>query len=373
MLKKIILLSSFLVIAGTIALTQTIVVEETPSQVIFSPAELQLIVEELMVAKRKRLKMMALQQVGQATSGDQSLATLLDNQTNREEIKDLHILLVEINERLKRLEGKEKESLAVAEPSIRLPTNSMDEGALQYLKQQLQRELGDIKRGLYELNGEAQLPKGLSAAAQKAFWQEQAAQLLRISTHIEQLDNKFQDLANKEDYTALKEQISQLEFKLNQSHTGDDNTLLTQLKELHSTLDGLEKGQLQIKEQLNQPDSVYAQLQNLIAGKEKMQLFFDLNSHQLKEEAKTGIQSIIGITATKERFNFLVIGYTDNKGSATYNKELSLLRADEVKKYLVQQGIHPSRIVTQSHGRDMTVTDPDKARRVDLMTVIRRR
>jgi len=370
MLKKIALLSSFLAFSATIAFTQTILTEESPSQVVFSPAELQLIVEELMVAKQKRLKMMALQQVGQGTVGNQSLSTLLDNQTNKEEIRDLHVLLIEINERLKRLEGKEE---TVATAPIRTPTNGMDGNALNYLKQQLQIELGDIKRGLYDLNGEAQLPEGLSAAAQKAFWQEQAAQLLRISTHIEQLDTKFQDLANKEDYTALKEQINQLELKLNQSHTGSETTLFTQLSELRSTLDGLEKGQLQIMAQLNQPDTVYAQLQKLIVGKEKIQLFFDLNSHQLKEEAKTNIQSITRITATKERFNFLLIGYTDNKGSATYNKELSLLRADEVKKYLVQQGIHPSRIVTQSNGRDMTIVDPDKARRVDLMTVIGRK
>jgi hypothetical protein len=41
---------------------------------------------------------------------------------------------------------------------------------------------------------------------------------------------------------------------------------------------------------------------------------------------------------------------SSNKGNPVYNQNLSLQRTENVKKYLVKKGIHPSRILTQYHG-----------------------
>jgi hypothetical protein len=45
---------------------------------------------------------------------------------------------------------------------------------------------------------------------------------------------------------------------------------------------------------------------------------------------------------------------------------LSLQRTENVKKYLVKKGIHPSRILTQYHGIDYGATKEELARRVEL-------
>ncbi len=47
-----------------------------------------------------------------------------------------------------------------------------------------------------------------------------------------------------------------------------------------------------------------------------------------------------------------VIGYTDNIGSAKYNKKLSLKRANAVKNYLVARGVDASRINTVGMGEE---------------------
>ncbi len=50
-----------------------------------------------------------------------------------------------------------------------------------------------------------------------------------------------------------------------------------------------------------------------------------------------------------------IVGYTDNIGSARYNKQLSLKRANAVKNYLVARGVDAARINTVGMGEDNPV------------------
>ena len=51
-----------------------------------------------------------------------------------------------------------------------------------------------------------------------------------------------------------------------------------------------------------------------------------------------------------------VIGYTDRLGSEESNKHLSLQRAEEVKSYLVTQGVDPRKIRTEGRGSADSIT-----------------
>ena len=79
-------------------------------------------------------------------------------------------------------------------------------------------------------------------------------------------------------------------------------------------------------------------------------IFFELNSSDLKDESVVELNKIIKFMASNP---FLVIeigGYTDNIGSKAYNLNLSDDRARSVKDALVQRGIPSDRIQTKGYG-----------------------
>ena len=79
-------------------------------------------------------------------------------------------------------------------------------------------------------------------------------------------------------------------------------------------------------------------------------IFFELNSFDLKDESVVELNKIIKFMASNP---FLVIeigGHTDNSGSKAYNLNLSDDRARSVKDALVQRGIPSDRIQTKGYG-----------------------
>lgn len=59
---------------------------------------------------------------------------------------------------------------------------------------------------------------------------------------------------------------------------------------------------------------------------------------------------------------FLVVGATDSRGSAIYNKKLSQSRADAVVKYLVNKGVPASILTAEGRGKeDLKYVESDPA------------
>lgn len=80
---------------------------------------------------------------------------------------------------------------------------------------------------------------------------------------------------------------------------------------------------------------------------------FDFDKAVLKSEADTELQKAFDDINGKTEANVLVVGYTDAKGSDTYNKRLSDQRAMAVKKWLEDKGLK-NQILTEGKG----ATDP---------------
>jgi len=62
-----------------------------------------------------------------------------------------------------------------------------------------------------------------------------------------------------------------------------------------------------------------------------------------------------GVAAVAKKYDKTIIeiaGHTDNVGSAGYNMQLSLRRADTVSRYLSSRGVSASRIMTAGGGED---------------------
>lgn len=79
---------------------------------------------------------------------------------------------------------------------------------------------------------------------------------------------------------------------------------------------------------------------------------FQFDSFAITEDQKPYLNEVASKLNDRKDVYMVVIGHTDNVGSATYNKALAKKRADAVKSYLVAQGIDAGRIVVESYGFD---------------------
>lgn len=79
---------------------------------------------------------------------------------------------------------------------------------------------------------------------------------------------------------------------------------------------------------------------------------FDLNSHELKPNSARKVKDMASKIKTDkpEVKSIEVTGYADPTGSVAFNEELSALRAETVKKVLVEEGIKSSAIRTSGAG-----------------------
>ena len=102
---------------------------------------------------------------------------------------------------------------------------------------------------------------------------------------------------------------------------------------------------------------------------------FELNSSALKPQASDQLKQLqLALNSDalgKDRF--LVAGHTDAKGSAQYNKQLSLRRAQAVKQFLVSKGMDSSRLDTVGYGSEKLLK-PDQPedssnRRVEIRVI----
>jgi OmpA-OmpF porin, OOP family len=88
---------------------------------------------------------------------------------------------------------------------------------------------------------------------------------------------------------------------------------------------------------------------------------FDSNSSALTAQASAQLAQLeIALnSATLGKDRFMVAGHTDAKGSAPYNKQLSLRRAEAVKGYLMSKGIDASRLDAVGYGSEHPLA-PDR-------------
>jgi outer membrane protein OmpA-like peptidoglycan-associated protein/opacity protein-like surface antigen len=91
---------------------------------------------------------------------------------------------------------------------------------------------------------------------------------------------------------------------------------------------------------------------------------FDFNKATLRPESYPILDNAAEILLTHKEINVEIQGHTDQIGSDKYNEELSLKRAETVKKYLVAKGVDASRLTTVGSGKkDLLFKDMDTVSR----------
>lgn len=108
-----------------------------------------------------------------------------------------------------------------------------------------------------------------------------------------------------------------------------------------------------------------------------VEIYFDIGSAELSDQSKSQLMSLGKALATVELSNsrYLVVGHTDAKGSAEYNRMLSNQRAQAVREYLIQSfAILPDRLTAVGLGEERlrTPEEPHAAvnRRVEFAALV---
>ena len=82
---------------------------------------------------------------------------------------------------------------------------------------------------------------------------------------------------------------------------------------------------------------------------------FEPGKSVLTNDAIIVLNNIAKILKEYPRLKIQVNGHTDNTGNANANRRVSLARAEEVRNYLLKQGIEPARLFAQGFGPDKPI------------------
>lgn len=115
-------------------------------------------------------------------------------------------------------------------------------------------------------------------------------------------------------------------------------------RERQAELDQMQQALNRVVETRRTPNGMVISLPNSVFR-------FDFDRADLNPHNRELLSRIAGILLVSKGYGLSVFGYTDDVGSAEYNQQLSLRRANAVKDYLVQAGIDPGIVNVKGYGK----------------------
>jgi len=84
---------------------------------------------------------------------------------------------------------------------------------------------------------------------------------------------------------------------------------------------------------------------------------FDFNQSKPRDLYHHELNSLVTYMKTQPNLKIVITGHTDNIGSNSFNKGLSIKRAEEVAHFLMEKGIDESRIKYAGSGSSKPIFD----------------
>jgi outer membrane protein OmpA-like peptidoglycan-associated protein len=88
-------------------------------------------------------------------------------------------------------------------------------------------------------------------------------------------------------------------------------------------------------------------------------LLFDFDSSEIRGEARRNLTNLANSLRNHPDTEVLIVGHTDNVGTAQYNQGLSERRANSARNFLVSQGVPANRVRTMGRGLTEPVASND--------------
>ncbi len=175
------------------------------------------------------------------------------------------------------------------------------------------------------------------------------------------------------------DRINELQAKIDSLR--NVGTMIPIVEKDNSFADSLNADKLKLNDLRRQMDSLEMKMKNVDnpvkseASNEnkayfKQQVYFDNNSELLRANYFPHIQDVTQILVKYPEAKILLEGWASPLGNTTYNKQLSMRRAESVERAFINNGIDTSRIITSFRGEDKSSSE-QHARRVDMSIVLR--
>jgi len=102
------------------------------------------------------------------------------------------------------------------------------------------------------------------------------------------------------------------------------------------------------------PDRESLRLKEIITIlKYSKNIYFNTDSNEIKNAYYYSmLDDVAEIMLKNKDVKFSVTGYTDNIGKSSYNLKLSIRRAKQARKFLIQRGVEPDRIIAYGFGEE---------------------
>ncbi len=216
---------------------------------------------------------------------------------------------------------------------------------------EMRGELRSLRQDVNEATRMAQEESAATAAASRSA-QEAAARAAIAAEARRQAESGRQqaETAAQQSYQATRE----AQTKLDQM-----------VREREEELNHMQEALNRVVETRRTPNGMVISLPNSIFR-------FDFDKADLNGRNRELLSRIAGILLISKGYGLSIFGYTDDIGTAEYNQQLSLRRANAVKDYMVQAGIDSSIINVKGYGKTsplvegVTSEDRSKNRRVEI-------
>ena len=333
-------------------------------------------------------------------------------------VRQEHPEITRLNSKLQRLQSDPRiapyaaEDLRLARSSLQM-TSAMDrqEGvefkhrlyiAERYIDiAEFQGRAGHAEKQIGELDIERErlVAQARTMEAQMARGEAMESRQIANSAQRSASEAKMSAQMSAEEAAAAREASARSQADLGNAQNQLDSTqamLQTREMELSSSNSSLASTQEQLvetsnllggaEERADQAEKRAQQLQVELADLKGQQtergvmvtlgdVLFEVDRAELKTGAERKLSTLINALSSDVDRTVIIEGHTDTTGSAKYNQDLSLRRAQEVKRFLTAQGIAAQRIEARGMSFDFPVADNGSAtgrqqnRRVEVVIV----
>ena len=263
-----------------------------------------------------------------------------------------------------------KTEVEVQEHRTRIAENWEKRNATNRSIETIQEQIANARSGKV-----SNLAADLEAERQRLAQTKDAMKEQKAKLQAEMQQNRDKFLAEAAEREAALKAAGEREADLQKKLEAEHAALEAEKKALAEERAKAEARQKEAMNKLNELQSKLIQVSQDARGiiLSMSDILFDVDKATLKQDLKTSLAKVAGILTVYQQFNVSIEGNTDNTGSADHNMKLSQQRADNVKNFLVEQGIDAGRLSAKGLGMTMPIADNStkegrqKNRRVDLV------